>query len=194
MEKQEAIVQQNNKFREGVKLFLFFFRIGFFTFGGGWSLLAMMEDEFVKKKKTITEDQLLDLIATGKSIPGIMITNISVMFGYSVAGIFGSICATLGMVIPPIIILSVVVLFYDKLKNTPAVYALLKGVRCAVVPIMLSAVMSLGKGVFAKKSGVVICIIAFLVCFFTNISNILIVLVGVVLGLLFSGRHSDDIA
>ena len=82
MKKENAIIFN-------LRLFWIFFRIGCFTFGGGWSILAQMEQEFVVKRKWITKDQLLDLTAVGKSVPGIMITNIGMLLGYQLGGEIG---------------------------------------------------------------------------------------------------------
>lgn len=72
-----------DRVKKGLELFAFFFKIGCFTFGGGWSILAQMEQEFVDKRKWLTKSELLDMVAVGRSVPGIMITNISMIFGYS---------------------------------------------------------------------------------------------------------------
>ena len=72
-----------------MELFLYFAKIGCFTFGGGWSIIAQMQEEFINKRHTLTEEELLDITSVAKSLPGIMITNISVIFGYRTAGIPG---------------------------------------------------------------------------------------------------------
>ena len=105
---------KKEKIKNGLMLFAFFFKIGCFTFGGGWSILAQMEQEFVDKKKLITKEELLDMVAVGKSVPGIMITNISMLFGYYVGGWFGGVCAVLGMTCPAVLILSFVTDFHTS--------------------------------------------------------------------------------
>ena len=105
------------KIKTGLMLFAFFFKIGCFTFGGGWSILAQMEQEFVNRKKLITKDELLEMVAVGKSVPGIMIANISLLFGYHVGGLFGGACAVLGITCPAVIILSLVTYFYNAVKS-----------------------------------------------------------------------------
>ena len=120
--------------KKGLSIFAFFFKIGCFTFGGGWAILAQMEQEFVNKRQIITKDELLEMVAVGKSAPGIMITNISLLFGYHVAGVFGGICAVIGITSPAIIILSIVTLFYNSFKDNYWVHAALTGIRAAVVP------------------------------------------------------------
>ena len=122
-----------DRVKKGLELFVFFFKIGCFTFGGGWSILAQMEQEFVDKRKWLTKSELLDMVAVGRSVPGIMITNISMIFGYSVGGVFGGFCAVLGITTPAILILSIVTMFYSKLKDNVWCASALRGIRSAVV-------------------------------------------------------------
>ena len=166
--------------RKGLSIFAFFFKIGCFTFGGGWAIPAQMEQEFVNKRQIITKDELLEMVAVGKSAPGIMITNISLLFGYHVAGVFGGICAVVGITTPAIIILSIVTLFYNSFKDNYWVHAALTGIRAAVVPIIGSAALSLGKDALKTPPAVVICLTAFCLSLFVGVSNILLVLAGIV--------------
>ena len=166
--------------KKGLSIFAFFFKIGCFTFGGGWAILAQMEQEFVNKRQIITKDELLEMVAVGKSAPGIMITNISLLFGYHVAGVFGGICAVVGITTPAIIILSIVTLFYNSFKDNYWVHAALTGIRAAVVPIIGSAALSLGKDALKTHPAVVICLTAFCLSLFVGVSNILLVLAGIV--------------
>lgn len=175
--------------KNGLMLFAFFFKIGCFTFGGGWSILAQMEQEFVNKKQLITKEELLDLVTVGKSIPGIMITNISMLFGYQAGGWFGGICAVLGIACPAVLILSGVAYGYDYLKANFWCHCALEGIQAAVVPIIGSAAFSLGKEIFRTRKGIVICGIAFLICMFTDISNIVLVLIGAAAALVLPERN-----
>lgn len=172
--------------KNGWMLFVFFFKIGCFTFGGGWSILAQMEQEFVEKRKWITKGELLELVAVGKSVPGIMITNISMLFGYQMGGWFGGICAVLGIASPAIFILSAVTYGYDALKSNYWCHAALQGIQASVVPIIGSASLSLGREIFRTRKGQIICAAAFILCMFTQISNIVLVAAGVAAALLWS--------
>ena len=167
------------RIKKGLTIFAFFFKIGCFTFGGGWAILAQMEQEFVNKRQVITKDELLEMVAVGKSCPGIMITNISLLFGYHVAGIFGGLCAVFGIISPAVIILTIVAQFYNTFKDNYWVHAALIGIRAAVVPIIGSAALSLGKDALKTPPAVVICITAFALSLFAGVSNILLVLMGV---------------
>ena len=146
-----------DRIKKGLSIFAFFFKIGCFTFGGGWAILAQMEQEFVNKRQIITKSELLEMVAVGKSAPGIMITNISLLFGYHVAGVFGGLCAVFGIITPAVIILSIVTLFYNSFKDNYWVHAGLTGLRAAVVPIIGSAALSLGKDALRTPPAIAIC-------------------------------------
>lgn len=164
--------------KKGYLLFSFFFKIGCFTFGGGWSILAQMDQEFVEKRNMINREQLMELVAVGKSIPGIMITNISMLFGYQIAGWIGGICSVLGITCPAVLILSLVTFCYDVVKANFWVHCAFKGVQAAVIPIVATAALSLGKEVLASKKGKIIAIFTMLLYLFTDISNIMMIVIG----------------
>ena len=175
------------RWKMALLIFVCFIKIGTFTFGSGWSILAQMEQEFVDKRHWITKAELLDLLAVGKSLPGIMITNITMLFGYQMAGVAGGILAVLGIALPAVVVLSLVTLVYDAIKSNYWVWAALKGVQCAVVPIIGGAAISLGREGLKEKMGLVLCAAALVLCHFTSISNIVLILVGVVGALIWMG-------
>lgn len=175
------------RWKMALLIFGYFIKIGTFTFGSGWSILAQMEQEFVDKRHWITKAELLDLLAVGKSLPGIMITNITMLFGYQMAGVAGGILAVLGIALPAVVVLSLVTLVYDAIKSNYWVWAALKGVQCAVVPIIGGAAISLGREGLKEKMGLVLCAAALVLCHFTSISNIVLILVGVVGALIWMG-------
>ena len=175
------------RWKMALLIFVSFIKIGTFTFGSGWSILAQMEQEFVDKRHWITKAELLDLLAVGKSLPGIMITNITMLFGYQMAGVAGGILAVLGIALPAVVVLSLVTLVYDAIKSNYWVWAALKGVQCAVVPIIGGAAISLGREGLKDKMGLVLCAAALVLCHFTSISNIVLILVGVVGALIWMG-------
>ena len=178
----QAHMKSIDKLKKGLLLFLFFFKIGCFTFGGGWAILAQMEQEFVDKRQWITKAELLEMVAVGKSVPGIMITNIAMLFGYHVGGIFGGICSVVGITCPAILILSIVTVFYNSLKDNYWVTAALTGIRAAVIPIIGSAALSLGKD--ALRSRIAVAVLAGGFAFYMlGGSNIFLVLAAVAIGL-----------
>lgn len=178
----------------GGMLLAYFARIGCFTFGGGWSILAQMDQEFIQRRKLITKEELLELTAMGRSLPGIMITNISMLFGCHVAGWFGGVCAVCGITLPSVVILSLVTACYDLLKTNLWCWSALRGVSAAVVPIIGSAMLSLGKEAFRHKSGVWICLITLTLRYLTGWSNVMLVALGVLAGLVWTEVESHGAA
>ena len=175
----------------GIKMALFLFwefiKLGAFTFGSGWSIIAQMEREFVDERGWMTKSDLLELIAVGKSLPGIMVANITLLFGYQMAGVLGGICAAIGLCIPAVVTLTIVTAIYDAIKDNYWVWSALKGVQCAVAPIIGGAAISLGKDALTSAMPIIICAVAFVLCYFTSISNLTLVVAGVVIALVWMG-------
>lgn len=132
--KPETAQQRPTGARMALLMLLYFIKIGAFTFGSGWSIIAQMEREFVDERGWMTKSDLLELIAVGKSLPGIMVVNITLLFGYQMAGVLGGICAAIGLCIPAVVTLTIVTAIYDAIKDNYWVWSALKGVQCAVAP------------------------------------------------------------
>lgn len=175
----------------GVKMALLLFwefaKMGAFTFGSGWSIIAQMEQEFVDKRHWVEKGSLLELIAVGKSLPGIMVANITLLFGYQMGGVPGGICAAVGLCLPAVVVMTIVTAIYDLIKSNYWVFAALQGVQCAVVPIIATAAISLGREALKTKIAVGICLAALAICLFTPVSNLLLVVCGAVLGVVWMG-------
>ena len=122
-------------------LFLFFtmFKIGLFTFGGGYAMIAILERELVERKKWIEHDEFIDLIAIAESTPGPIAINSSTYIGYKRCGVLGSIFATLGVVLPSFIIIFTIALFYDAFIKIQAVKYAFNGIQACVCFLILSA-------------------------------------------------------
>ena len=174
------------KLKTGGMLLVRFARIGCFTFGGGWSILAQIEQEFIRRRQLVTKEELLELTVMGRSLPGIMITNISMLFGCRLAGWFGGICAVGGIALPSIVILSLVTACYDMLKNNVWCWCALQGINSAVVPIIAATALSLGKEAFRHHSGVWICLATLVIRQITGWSNALLGELGVLAGLIWT--------
>lgn len=172
-----------SKLKQTLKLFGQFFIFGCFTFGGGWSIIAQMQKKYVEKEKSITSEELLDMTSVGRSLPGTMVGNVAMLYGYRVAGLPGGIACLLGMVIPPFIILSVVTYFYNIFRTNPYVISAMTGVRAAIVPVILSAALGLLKGAFKFPPCYVVAALTFALYLFFNVSCVLLIILGVVCGL-----------
>ena len=164
-------------------IFLFFIKLGFFTFGGGWSLFAQIQEEFVEKRGWLSDEELLDINSVARSIPGVMIVNTSVLFGYHVGGTAAAFAAGIGISLPSVIVLSVVTVFYEVIKDNVYATRILVGIRAAIVPIIVSASLKLRKSAFKESFGYAIAAVAVLLCLFTEINRVLIIVLGALAGL-----------
>lgn len=174
------------KCTKAIHIFLFFLRIGCFTFGGGWSIVAQMQREFVEKRRWITEEELIDFTSVARSLPGIMIANTSLIFGYHIAGVPGALAAAAGITVPSTVIVGLVTLAYDTIRDNPYVFRALTGVRAAVIPIILSAALRLRKGAFKDAAGYCIAALALLLSLL-RVNNVIIILCGAAAGLILNG-------
>ena len=165
-------------------LFLFFFRIGFYTFGGGWSIVAQMQKEFVEKRGWITEEELLDITSVGRSLPGLMIGNVSYLFGYHVAGFPGALACLFGITLPSLIVLTIVTWFYTQIKDNVYVARAMAGVRAAVAPIIAAAALGLRKAALSDRLGWIFVLLGFGLYLFFGVSCVAVVLLGGALGFL----------
>lgn len=173
--------------KRGRKLITLFFtmaKIGLFTFGGGWSIIAQVQNEFVDRRGWLSEEQLVDYMSLAKSFPGIMIINMSVFCGYSMCGIPGAVAAAVGLSTPAIITIAIVTYFYSALRDNIWVVKILNGVRSVVIPIILSAAWKLKQTALKGHSAYILLLISFFVCAFTGVSKILVMITALIAGLL----------
>ena len=128
-------------------LFATFFKIGAFTFGGGWAMISLIEKEVVDEKKWLTKEEFLDNLAVAQSLPGILAVNISVAVGDKLRGMAGSICAALGTIILPFLIILAIAIFLtpDLIKNNETISAIFKGIRPAVTALIIAPVLTSAK-------------------------------------------------
>lgn len=133
------------------KLFFQFLKFGAFTYGGGWSIVGQMQKTYVEEQKIMTTEELVDITGVGRSLPGVMITNVAMIFGYKTAGYIGGLICVLGTIIPPLTILLFITYFYEIVKENYWVIAAMSGMRAAVVPIIICAVRVLFKSSFKLK-------------------------------------------
>lgn len=174
-------------------LYFTMFKIGCFTFGGGWSIIAQIEDEFCKKRGWVTEEQILDFMSIAKSLPGIMIVNYSVLFGYTTAGVPGSLAASFGLVSPAIIVIAVITNFYDLFSTNPYVMRMMNGVRSAVIPVIIGAAWKLKKSALIDKVTYLIGAVVAVICVISDLNKLLIVITCAVIGLIWmrGGKTND---
>ena len=130
-----------------IKLFLTMLKIGLFTFGGGYAMIALLENEFVEKKKWIDKEEFLNIAAIAESTPGPIAINSATYIGYKNAGVLGSIFATFGVCIPSFVIIYIISLFFDTFLTLSYVEYAFRGIQVCVVYLILSAGIKMLKGI-----------------------------------------------
>lgn len=131
-------------------LFLEFFKMGALTFGGGYAMIPFIE-ETVLRHGWMTTEELVDFIAVSESTPGAFAVNISTYIGSEVGGFFGAVLATLGLVLPPFIIILLIAKVYEKIKQNPLVQGAMLGLKSTVVGLIGATVLSVGKTIFFSE-------------------------------------------
>ena len=127
-----------------IQLFITFFKIGAFTFGGGWAMISIIEKEIVDKHKWIEREDFLDLLAVAQSLPGILAVNIAVSVGDKVRGVKGSMAAAAGTILPSFLMILAIAIFLtpETIKNNETLTAIFRGIRPGVVALIVAPVIS----------------------------------------------------
>ncbi|NLL56789.1 MAG: chromate transporter [Clostridiales bacterium] len=173
-------------------LFSTFFLLGLLTFGGGYAMISLIKEKVADKKGWMTEEEINDIIVIAESTPGPIAINLATYCGYKIKGVFGSVLATLGVVLPSLIIIFSISLFFDKFIQNKVVAAIFMGIKCAVVYLITTA----GIRMFRKMKKtwysvtatiLIILIMAVLSIFSKSFSTIYFILIGGFLGLIIFG-------
>ena len=170
------------------KMFITFFKVGAFTFGGGYAMIPIIQNEIVDKHKWIDEDEFLDAISLTQASPGPVAVNTSIYVGYKLRKIPGAIICTLGTVPPSFIIISIIARFFTEFRNNEIMEKIFMGVRPAVVALILAAVYKLFKGNMQEniyKKLIIICLTIGAIVFL-KISPIWIILLGAVVSVSYN--------
>ena len=153
-----------------IQLYVSWFKMGLFTFGGGYAMLPMIQKEVIEKYHWATEDEVMDYYAIGQCTPGVIAVNTS----------------TLGVVTPSIIIISIIAGLITNFSSLTIVQHALNGIRVAVCMLMINAVLKLGKGNIKNKIGFLIFAVALIFAMFTKVSTVLLVIGAGIAGVVFS--------
>ena len=147
------------KIKRALKLFLLFFKIGLTTFGGGYAMISVFEEEFVSKRKYITQPEMLEMVAIAESTPGPIAVNSATYIGYKRAGVLGSVFATIGVVLPSFIIIYVISLFLSEFLALTLVQKAFKGIQCGIGVIITLAGVKMFKRLEKTPYNLISCII-----------------------------------
>lgn len=167
-------------------LFLSTFYLSSFTFGGGFVIIPLMKKRFVDNLNWIEEEEMLNLTAIAQSSPGPVAVNASIIIGYKIAGLLGAFVSILGTVLPPLIIISIISLFYTIFKDNMVVNAVLDGMQAGVAAVIADVTIDMAYGVVKEKKTInnIVMIAAFIATYFLNINVIYIIVVCGVIGAL----------
>ena len=168
-----------------LKLFISFFKIGAFTFGGGWAMIPLIEREVVDKQNWIKREDFVDALAIAQSLPGVLAVNISILIGIKLRGLKGCLMATLGTILPSFLIILAIAIWFVQTYDNPVVERIFKGIRPAVVALIVSPVFSTAKTARINIKTVIIPIIVALSIWLGGISPIWFVLLGAIGGILY---------
>lgn len=167
-----------------LKLFLSTFKLSACTFGGGYVIVPLMKKKFVDELHWIDESEMIDLIAIAQSSPGAIAVNASIIIGYHVAGVCGALITVLGTVLPPLIIISTVSLFYQAFRDNIFVNMAMTGMMAGVAAVICDVVINMAKNIIKKKHKLSIFTLigAFIATYFLHVNVIIIILVCGVIG------------
>ncbi len=177
------------------ELFLSTLYLSAFTIGGGYVIVPLMKEKFVDKLGWIDEEEMLNMIAIAQSSPGAVAVNISVLLGYKLGGILGSICTILGAIIPPLITISIISFFYNSFRDNRIVAAFLKGMQAGVAALIINVVINMTKSVVktSRIFGIVIIVLAFIAAFVFKINVIFIIIAAGILGAIKAIQKKEEI-
>ena len=153
-------------------LILTFMKIGFFTFGGGYAMLSVIEDNCVEKKKWITHDEMMDLTVIAESTPGPIVINCATFIGYRQAGVWGSIAATIGIVLPSFAVILIISAFLDNFLEIEVVKNAFRGIKCAVGILIISAAVTMIKKMKKKLFSIAVLVCSALAMLATDLFSL----------------------
>ena len=167
------------------KLFTTFFRIGVFTFGGGYAMIPLIEKDIVERNRWIERKDFVDLLAVAQSAPGIFAVNIAVFIGYRLRGTRGSVAAAMGCVVPSVVIILLIALFFRQFRHIPVVNNIFMGLRPAVVALIAVPVFTVAKSAGIGWTTVWIPILSALLIVAFGVSPVYVIAVAALAGIMW---------
>ena len=165
-------------------LFLSALKLSAFTFGGGFVIIPLMRKRFVEELHWIEEQEMLDLTALAQSSPGAIAVNASILVGYHVAGVMGALLSIIGTVLPPLVIISAISMFYTAFRDNAIVSMAMTGMLAGVAAVICDVVINMGKAVFQKKRVLPVLVLlgSFIAVRFFSVNIILVIFACGVIG------------
>jgi len=174
---------KKSNFKFLLEIYLTFLKLGSVSFGGGYAIISLMEDEVVERKKWIEKDKIIDVFSVAQSLPGAIALNASAFVGYSVAGIPGAIAALLGNLTPSVIIMVILSAIFTKFSENKYVQSAFNGIRPVIVGLITYAAYKIGKTAIKDIYSAFIALAAFVLAIVFHVDVIIISIGGIGLGL-----------
>ena len=175
-----------NKFKKALLVFWSFFKIGLFTFGGGYAMISVISAELVERRKWITQEDMTDMLIISEMTPGAIAVNSATFVGYRVAGVLGGIFGTLGVVLPSLIIITVLSFFVHYLEEVAWLAAAFKGIQAVVVVLIVNAMVKFFKQLDKNWQSYLIAAAALIVTLLTDFNVIFLILAGGIYGIVYT--------
>ena len=166
-----------------LELFFIFFKIGAFTFGGGYAMLNLITAELVERRKWCTNEEILDYFALSQCTPGVIAVNCATFVGRQMKGIIGGIVATIGVVTPSFLIITAIASFLQNFAKYQITQHIFGGIRVVVAVLIINAVLNMGKSALKDKICVLLAVISCVLSFLFQLSPIWFVIAGTIVGL-----------
>ncbi|MDA3733452.1 chromate transporter [Niameybacter massiliensis] len=174
------------------ELFVVFMRMGAFTFGGGYAMLPIIQKEIVEKRNWATNEEIMDYYAIGQMTPGIIAVNTATFIGYKLKGIIGGIVATLGMVTPSLVIITIIAAFFKNFAHYPVVQHAFGGIRLVVIALIIQTVYTMAKKTIHDKLTIALFVVGFILLIVTPISPVWIIVCSAFIGLVASRKKGVE--
>lgn len=168
------------------KLYAAFFKIGLFTFGGGYAMLPLMQNELVEKQNWVGEEELLNYFSISQVMPGIIAVNTATFVGDKLRGWPGAIASMLGVISPSIIIITVIAILFSQFAHLEPVAHALAGIRIAVAALMVITIIRMARSGVKGWLAAILCVAAFVFVAFVKVSPVYVVLVGLGAGVAYA--------
>ncbi len=169
-----------------LEIYLCFLKIGSFTIGGGYVMIPLMQDLAVKEKKWCNEEEVLEYITIAQSLPGMFGANVATNIGYKVGGLFGAMCAVLGMITPSLVIITAFASVYDTIMTIDIIQNAVRGIQSAVLAILFLTALKLYKQAVKTNFQKLLLCIAILLTIFLNFSPFYLIISGIAIGVIYS--------
>ena len=168
-----------------IELFISIFKIGAFTFGGGYAMIPLIEEEVVNNKGWLSKEEFVDILIVAQSLPGALAVNTSIFLGYKISGILGAITTLIAVILPSFFIILIIAIFFMQFRNNYYINAAFQGITAAVPMLVLVGAISLSKGLSKNLRTILTIIIALIALMFFNIHPVLVVVISGVYGAIF---------